>query len=207
MSGKEPDVWSQLIALYYDREPDYPLPPPIQTLLRVAYRIQYDKNNGTDSNQRRQSYFIEAGMLRGKGAPSIDESFIRVRIEKSTKYQQALCVMLEERGIATNHHTVKSVLRTKVLFSDSQILTPYRINQKLAILDGQPPDTNIVKKLYEEHQSQTVVSPHEACERVSEWLYKEPKSLANAHAKCREQVVLSVHFHAYIREQENNLNK
>ena len=211
MSGKEPDVWSQLIELYCDREPDNPLPPPIQTLLTVAYRIQNDKNNGTDNNQQRHGYFIEAGMLRGKGAPSIDESLLRVRIEKSPKYQQALCVMLEERGISTsttNDDTAKSVLSTEVPFTVSQILAPYRVDQELAKLEGRPPDKNIVKKLYaEQHQSHAVVSQYEACERVSDWMHKEPKSLANAHTKYREQIVLSVHFHAYIREQENSLNK
>ena len=208
MNSKNTDFWAQLLSEHSWREPDSPLQPAIETLLTIAHRIETDRKNGVDSNASRITYFVEAGILRRKGAPSNDESLLRVRIKKSAQYQQALLVMIEERGITTDKNTVDSVLATNVLFQDSQILSPYRTNEELAKLPDEDAEerakanSTFVEKLYKEHQSKSVISTYKATKRVSAWRPKERKSLENAHRKYHKQIVLSEHFHAYMREQE-----
>ena len=214
MNGNESDLWEQLINEYSWHEPDSPpLPTPIETLLLIATKIRNDVKAGTDNNKRRETYFKEAGMLLGRGAPPKDKAMLNVLIRNSTRHQQALLVMLEQRGITTNKNTVASVLATTVSFADSQILTPYRVNKEMATLEGADlealtqANSDFKKKLYEEHRKNSVVSISEATKRVSAWINKQPKSLENAHQSYREQIVLSVHFHAFLRDHENTLNK
>lgn len=213
MNGKNTDFWDQLLDEYGWREPDSALPPVHEKLRLIAHQIKNDKQNGVDSNERRATYLVEAGLLRGKGAPSLDESLLRVRIRESAGYQQALLVMIEQRGITTDKNTVDSVLATKVLFQDSQIITRYELNEELAKLHDEDAEERekansiFVKKLYEEHRSKSVISIRKATHRVAEWHPRECKSLEKAHKDYREKIVLSVHFHAYIREQEDTHNK
>ena len=212
MSAKQPDIWSQLIEEYSEREPDSPpLPPVVDKLLSIAYQIENDKKNGVDSNKLRATYFEEAGLLRGKGAPPKDESLLRVGIKKFSTYQHALLVMLEERGITTDEDTVKSVLATKPLYQDSPVHARFSQKKKPQSLfdnDDEEVETDVstlAKNLCREHRDKSVVSTYEASKNIAAWISKERKSLENAHRNHREKIILSPHFHAYLRDNENTL--
>ena len=206
------DSWDQLEAEFSWVEPDTELSPSIAKLLSIAHKVSLDKKLGIDSDERRQKYLAETGFLsRKKGRPSRENSFDIIRIKNTNTLQQALLVMLEQRGISTDESTINSVLATKISWQDHELLSPYYAHRELAKFWDEDAKKNenairiFAKNLYEEHQLKSATSNNQACINVSAWINKEPKSLNNACSRHREEVVLSIHFHAYLRNHENTL--
>lgn len=200
------DSWEQFAEELERLAPDASEFPSLYKLKQVTHCIETDKKNGVDSNASRKAHLANADLrlFRGSGKPSLSELELRIRIQKSQTYQDIMLVMLDEIGISITETTVQSVLNSEITFADASKVARATMRELVSkpenSLESAVTASDLLiadhKTMKNDRNGNTTAS----LERVGMLVGRVVKD--NDYYKLSGQIVLSVHFHSYVRQKQ-----